>query len=227
MNVLSIIIPVLNEADHLFTCLHALQPLRRQNCELLVVDGGSADASAALATPLADRVLTAPKGRAVQMNAGARAAKGEILWFLHSDSLPPSQAVAAIRQALAGGDRHWGRFDVRLSSSRAPLRVVETLMNQRSRLTGIATGDQGIFVRRQVFEQVGGYPAIPLMEDIALSRTLKRIGRPVCLGQRLLTSSRRWEQQGVCSTILLMWRLRLAYFCGADPARLARIYYGG
>jgi len=163
----------------------------------------------------------------VQMNAGAQAARGDILWFLHGDSLPPPDAAAPIRAALAKPNRHWGRFDVRLSGNRLMLRIVETLMNHRSRLTGIATGDQGLFARRHAFAQVGGYPAIPLMEDIALSRALKRLSRPVCLRRRLLTSSRRWEQRGIWKTIFLMWRLRLAYFLGADPAKLARLYYGG
>lgn len=224
---ISIVIPVLNEAAVLPACLLALQPLRRQDGELIVVDGGSTDATVTIAKPLADRVLTTQKGRAVQMNAGARAACGDILWFLHGDSLPPPNAAVLIRSALAGSDHCWGRFDVQLSGNRPLLRVVETLMNHRSCLSGIATGDQGIFVRRAVFVQVGGYPAIPLMEDIALSRVLKRLGRPVCLHQCLLSSSRRWEQRGIWRTIFLMWRLRLAYFLGADPARLARIYYGG
>ncbi len=159
------------------------------------------------------------------MTAGARQAGGEILWFLHADSLPPPDAACLIRAALADPDRHWGRFDVRLSGRQPLLRAVETLMNRRSRLTGIATGDQGIFVRRALFERIGGYPPVALMEDIALSRLLKRHGWPVCLRQRLQTSSRRWERNGISRTILLMWRLRLAYFFGADPARLARIYY--
>ncbi len=227
MDLISIIIPVLNEAAALPACLQALQPPRRQACELIVVDGGSTDNTVAIAGPLADRVLATPTGRAVQMNAGAQAACGGILWFLHGDSLPPPAAAASIRAALAGSNQHWGRFDVRLSGNRPLLRIVETLMNHRSCLTGVATGDQGIFVRRSVFAQVGGYPAIPLMEDIALSHALKRISRPVCLHQRLLTSSRRWEQRGIWKTILLMWRLRLAYFLGTDPARLARLYYGG
>jgi rSAM/selenodomain-associated transferase 2 len=227
MDSISIIVPVLNEATALPSCLQALQPLRRQDCELLVVDGGSTDASVTIAHALADRVLQTPAGRAVQMNAGARAARGDILWFLHGDSLPPPDATMLIRAALAESNRCWGRFDARLSGNRPLLRIVETLMNRRSCLTSIATGDQGIFVRRWTFAQVGGYPAIPLMEDIALSRALKRLSRPVCLHRRLLTSSRRWEQQGIWKTIFLMWRLRLAYFLGADPARLARIYYGG
>jgi len=222
---IAIILPVLNEETQIAACLTLLQPLRGQECELIVVDGGSNDRTVTLAKPLADRVILGPKGRAAQMNAGARQASGDILWFLHADSLPPPAAAILIRAALAQPGRHWGRFDVRLSGRHPLLRVVETLMNLRSRLTGIPTGDQGIFVRRNLFERVGGYPAIALMEDIAFSRLLKIQGRPICLRQRLTTSSRRWEQDGILRTILLMWRLRLAYFFGADPERLARIYY--
>jgi len=222
---ISIIMPVLNEAETLGECLRDLQALRAQRCELIVADGGSRDRSAVLAAPLADRVVLAPKGRALQMNAGAEQAGGSILWFLHADSRPPPSAARLIREAMAVSGVGWGRFDVRLSGRRPSLRIVETMMNLRSRLSGIATGDQGIFVRRALFERIGGYPSIALMEDIALSRLLKRHGRPVCLRQRLQTSSRRWERDGVWRTILLMWRLRLAYFFGADPARLARMYY--
>jgi rSAM/selenodomain-associated transferase 2 len=226
MPVLSIIMPVLNEAAVLATVLHPLQVLRRRGCELIVVDGGSCDASTEIAISLADQVQTAPAGRAIQMNAGAQVAHGDILWFLHGDSLPPPDADRLIVKALHHPKRIWGRFNVRLSGDQPLLRMVETLMNWRSCFTGIATGDQGIFVRRAVFEQVGGYPVIPLMEDIALSRTLKRISRAACVQHRLVTSSRRWEQNGIFHTILLMWRLRLAYFLGDDPARLARMYYG-
>ncbi|HRF43503.1 MAG TPA: TIGR04283 family arsenosugar biosynthesis glycosyltransferase [Candidatus Competibacteraceae bacterium] len=222
---ISIILPVLNEEPHIVACLDALQRVRGQDCELVVTDGGSQDQTVALAKPLADQVITSPRGRAVQMNAGARQASGTILWFLHADSLPPPGAAGLIRTALSDPNRHWGRFDVKLSGCQPVLRIVETLMNHRSRLTGIATGDQGLFVRRALFEQVGGYPPIALMEDIALSRSLKCHSRPVCLRQRLETSSRRWERDGIAQTILLMWRLRLAYFLGADPGRLARSYY--
>ncbi|HRD67470.1 MAG TPA: TIGR04283 family arsenosugar biosynthesis glycosyltransferase [Candidatus Competibacter sp.] len=225
MSRISIILPVLNEQAGIVACLQALQPLRGQNCELIVVDGLSCDGTVALAKPLADRVIAGPKGRAAQMNAGARQASGDILWFLHADSLPPPDAGSSIRAALEKTDRCWGRFDVRLSGRQLSLRMVEFSMNRRSRWTGIATGDQGIFVRRSLFEQIGGYPPIALMEDIALSRLLKRYGWPVCLRQRLQTSSRRWERDGVARTILSMWGLRLAYFFGADPDKLARIYY--
>lgn len=222
---IAIIVPTLNEESQIVAGLQALQVWRGAECELIVADGGSVDQTVELAEPLADRVVIAPKGRAAQMNAGAASARSEILWFLHADSLPPDHAIALIQTTLADPNRDWGRFDVRLSGPHPALRIVETLMNRRSRLTGIATGDQGIFVRRTVFEQIGGYPPIALMEDIALSRLLKRHSPPVCLRRPLITSSRRWERGGVFRTIVLMWRLRLAYFFGADPDLLARIYY--
>lgn len=219
--------PVLNEAPLLARCLAPLQALRGRGCELIVADGGSQDGTPERAAPLADRVLVGARGRARQMNAGAAAARGAILWFLHGDSLSPAGADQLIQDALTRSGRVWGRFDVRLSGRRPALRMVETAMNLRSRLTGIATGDQGLFMYRDAFQEVGGYPDIPLMEDIALSGRLKRLSRPVCLGQRLVTSSRRWERDGVGRTVLLMWRLRLAYWLGADPGRLAKLYHGG
>lgn len=221
---LSIIIPVLNDAAALVHTLHDLQPLREAGGEIIVVDGGSEDHSPQVAAPLADRVLTSPRGRAVQMNAGAALARGEWLWFVHADSRIPDAVCQRVLRLPS--DARWGRFDVRLSGTLPMLRVVETLMNLRSRYTGIATGDQGIFVRRALFQSLGGYPAIPLMEDIALSKLLRRHAWPCCPRERLVTSSRRWEQRGVWRTIALMWRLRLGYFLGADPAHLARRYRG-
>lgn len=221
---LSIVVPTLNEAVALPVLLADLDRLCAPGDEIVVVDGGSSDGTPAIAAALADRVLHAAPGRASQMNAGAADARGDVLWFLHADSRVPADTRNAIAMALGSG-AEWGRFDVRLSGTRPLLRVVETLMNVRSRASGIATGDQGIFVRRSAFAAVGGFPPIALMEDIALSRALKRRGRPHCVTRpRLLTSSRRWEQRGVWRTILLMWRLRLAYALGADPARLARRY---
>ncbi len=222
---ISVIIPALNEADGIAAALLALQPLRARGHEVLVVDGGSTDATTARAVGLCDRLLQAPRGRARQMNAGARAAGGDVLWFLHADTLVPADADAVLLEALAR--RAWGRFDVRLSGPQPLLRVVEALMNLRSRITGIATGDQGLFVRRQVFERVGGFPDIPLMEDITLSRALRCHGAPACLRARLVTSSRRWERHGVLRTILLMWRLRFDYWRGVPPARLAARYRQG
>ncbi|MEW5756017.1 MAG: TIGR04283 family arsenosugar biosynthesis glycosyltransferase [Pseudomonadota bacterium] len=222
--VISIIIPVLNEAASIVEVLHSLSALRGRGHEVIVVDGGSQDDTMALSRPLADRVVQAPRGRALQMNAGAAAAQGEILLFLHADSYLPECADQLIIAAVGAKTKAWGRFDVRLSGGHYMFRIIETMMNWRSRLTGIATGDQGVFVTRRLFEAAGGFPAIPLMEDIAFSRALKKIARPICLKDRLRTSSRRWEQRGIWRTILLMWRMRLAYALGADPAVLAKAY---
>jgi rSAM/selenodomain-associated transferase 2 len=179
------------------------------------------------AVPHADRVLSAPRGRAAQMNAGAARARNEILLFLHADTRLPESADALIVEGLKRSRRGWGRFDVAISGRNPLLRVVAWLMNVRSRLTGIATGDQAIFVTRSLFTAAGSYPEIALMEDIALSRQLKRFGPPLCLRHRLIASGRRWEKHGVLRTILLMWRLRFAYWLGADPAKLAVRYDRG
>jgi len=221
---ISIIVPVLNEAPLIVQTLLALRPLRAAGHELIVVDGGSEDSTLTLSEPLADRMMTSLPGRARQMNAGARAASGEIFLFLHADTSLPEGADQLIIDALTLKGRSWGHFDVRLSGSSPLLRIVEYLMNVRSRLTSIATGDQTIFVQRDVFEAIGGFPDMDLMEDIALSKILKRHGRPLCLRQRVLTSSCRWETNGILRTVLLMWRLRLSYFLGSDPAHLARLY---
>lgn len=217
---LSIVIPVLEEAGRIGDCLQALAPLRRQGHEVIVVDGGSGDGTGALAAPLCDRVLTAPRGRAAQMNAGARSASGDALVFLHADTALPAGAEHAIREALR--THCWGRFDVAIESRHPLLALVAKAMNARSRLSGIATGDQAIFVRREAF---GGFPEIELMEDVAFSLEMaRRRARPACLGLRARTSARRWESRGVLRTILLMWRLRLMYRLGARPERLARLY---
>lgn len=223
MPTLSVILPILNEAPGIEAVLQALAPLRAGGAEVIVVDGGSADRSVELAAPWADRILTAPRGRASQMNAGAAVAEGGVLLFLHADTRLPPDADRLIARAIDGG-RHWGRFDVRIAGASAWLPVVAALMNLRSRLTGIATGDQAMFVARGRFEAVGGFPDIPLMEDIALSRALRRIARPACLEAQATTSGRRWERNGVWRTIGLMWWLRLRYTLGADPHRLAREY---
>jgi rSAM/selenodomain-associated transferase 2 len=186
---------------------------------VIVVDGGSDDGTAQRAQALADRVLEAPRGRALQMNAGARAAGGDVLVFLHADTRLPESAEADIFSALE--NRLWGRFDVKIEGAHPLLPVVAAAMNLRSRLTGIATGDQAIFARRSAF---GGFPEIPLMEDVAFSNAMRRAGPPACLRSRVVTSGRRWESRGVLRTILLMWRLRWMYFCGGSPERLARIY---
>jgi rSAM/selenodomain-associated transferase 2 len=220
---LSIIVPALDEAGGIGAALAALQPLRARGAELIVVDGGSRDGTATLAAAHADAVLVAPRGRARQMNAGAAAAHGDILLFLHADTRLPERADALIIRALAAGSA-WGRFDVIIEGRPAMLKVVAWMMNQRSRRTGIATGDQAIFVRRSVFDSLGGFPDQPLMEDIELSRRLGRIGRPACLRERVTTSGRRWEARGMWRTIFLMWRLRWRYWRGESPAVLAKAY---
>jgi len=220
---LSIVMPALNEAAGIVELLGALQPLRERGHELIVVDGGSTDATAALAAPHADAVLCAPRGRASQMNAGAAAARHALLLFLHADTRLPLQADTLVQEALAGA-RMWGRFDVHIEGSPFMLRVVAALMNLRSRWSGIATGDQAMFVTREAFERVGGFPLQPLMEDIELSRRLKRLGPPACLRAKVRTSGRRWERHGFWRTVFLMWRLRWRYWRGEPAARLAEAY---
>ncbi|WP_444985014.1 TIGR04283 family arsenosugar biosynthesis glycosyltransferase [Halomonas mongoliensis] len=220
---LSLIIPVLDEATTIETTLGSLQPLRARGVEVVVVDGGSRDGTAALAAPLCSRVVEATRGRARQMNAGAAVAGGEALLFLHADTRLPAEADRLIEAALAGGHR-WGRFAIRLEGRHPLLPVIATAMNLRSRLTGIATGDQALFMTREAFETVGGFPDQPLMEDIAMSRRLKRLSPPACLREKVTSSGRRWEQNGAWATILLMWRLRFRYWRGASPEKLAREY---
>ena len=220
---LSIVVPVLDEAATLVSRLQALAPFRQRGAEVIVVDGGSQDGTAGLAVPWADRVLRAPRGRAAQMNAGADAARGRVLLFLHADTTLPPQADRAIEQAMATGAR-WGRFDVRIEGRHRLLPMVAALMNVRSRWSGLATGDQALFVERRLFLAAGGFAALPLMEDLDLSRRLRRIAPPACLRERVQTAGRRWDRQGLWRTIGLMWRLRAAWALGADPAELARRY---
>lgn len=223
---LSVIVPVRDEAPVVAAALSRLAPLRARGCELIVVDGGSADGTAELAAPHADRLILAPPGRALQMNAGAALARAPVLLFLHADCELPVQADRLILDGLQRTGRGWGRFDVAIAGRHPLLPVFAWFMNRRSRLTGICTGDQGLFVRRDLFEACGGYAPIRLMEDIDLTRRLKRRGPPLALRQRIVASGRRWERRGALATMLLMWRLRLAYFAGADPARLAVLYDG-
>ena len=221
---LSVIIPVLNEAAGIRSQLEALQFLRAKGATVSVVDGGSEDSTVDQASPLVDLVTHSPRGRAVQMNAGARASSSEVLLFLHADTTLPCSAFERIHEVIRCG-AIWGRFDVRIDGAHPLLRIIERMMNWRSRLSGIATGDQAIFVRREVFEQIGGYPELSLMEDIILSKKLERIAPPACLRECVVTSGRRWESHGVMRTILLMWRLRIGFFFGADPDKLA-VRYG-
>lgn len=220
---LSIVMPALDEAAGIEATLHALQPLRARGVEVVLVDGGSSDGTAERAAQGVDTVVAAPRGRALQMNAGAAAARSDVLLFLHADTRLPPLADVQVLQALATG-ACWGRFDVRIEGRPWMLRVVGALMNLRSRCSGIATGDQAIFVTRAAFDRVGGFPVQPLMEDIEISRRLKRLGRPACLRSCVHTSGRRWEQRGVWRTVVLMWRLRWRYWRGESPARLAEAY---
>ena len=221
---LSIIIPVFNEAANIVSALEALARLRERGAEIIVVDGGSADNTVRLATPLADRVITSARGRATQMNAGAASARGDVFLFLHADTRLPADADRLILDGLAQSRRAWGRFDVTIEGRRPLFPLIAASMNARSRLTGITTGDQAMFVTREAFATAGGFPDIALMEDLEFARHLKRASRPLSLRARVTTSGRRWETRGVLHTIVLMWRLRLAYFFGADPKWLRRRY---
>jgi rSAM/selenodomain-associated transferase 2 len=224
MSKLSIIMPVLDEGEGIARMLDGLADLRSLGVEVVVVDGGSRDATIQRARLRADRVISAPRGRALQMNAGAARASGDVLLFLHADTRLPADADHVVLNGLERSSRAWGRFDVRIEGGHPLLPVVAWFMGMRSRITGIATGDQAIFVRRDAFHAAGGFPAIPLMEDIALCKRLRRVTRPLCLRQCVVTSGRRWEKNGVLFTIFLMWRLRLAFFLGADPKGLAHRY---
>jgi rSAM/selenodomain-associated transferase 2 len=218
----SVIVPALDE-EH---ALEATVAAARQPglLEIIVVDGGSRDRTVEVARTCADRVLRGERGRASQMNTGAAAARGDVLLFLHADTRLPPGCHQAITHALMDEGVVGGRFDLRLDASGLPYRIIERMVSVRSRLTHVATGDQAIFARRSVFERLGGYPPLPLMEDIAFSRALKRAGRIACLRAPVVTSARRWQRHGVARTVLLMWLLRLAYYAGVSPARLARAY---
>jgi len=218
-----IIVPVLNESAVLSQQLNKLDVLRAMGAQVLLVDGGSNDRTVQLARDAGFDVLESVRGRARQMNAGARAATSDLLVFLHVDTDLPSGALQQIENHL-NSKTGWGRFDVRIAGRSPWLRVISFCMNWRSRLTGISTGDQTFFMTRQIFDSVGGFPEQPLMEDIEMSKRLKRLGPPVCLADRVVTSGRRWEQNGVWKTILLMWRLRWAYWRGVPASELARLY---
>jgi len=219
----SIIIPVLNDEQNLSHVLQVLQPFRESDHEIIVVDGGSTDNSLMFAQQAADVAIVSKPGRALQMNSGASVATGDVYLFLHADTNLPDDALQLL-SALDDRQPLWGRFDVRLSSDRTIFRLIEWLMNLRSRLTSIATGDQAIFVDADLFDHVGGFPEIALMEDIAMSQLLKKHINPVCLKSKVTTSSRRWETNGIVSTVFLMWKLRLYYFFGVSPERLSQLY---
>lgn len=220
---LSIIMPVLNEAASIHAALEPLRtPNAAQHIEIIVVDGGSSDDSVHIARPLADRVFNSPAGRATQMNQGAQQASAPVLLFLHADTRLPEGAIEQIARALT--THTWGRFDIQLNGRSGWLPVVSWMMNKRSRLTGIATGDQGFFVRACTFKAIGGFPEQPLMEDIELSKRLRRISRPACLTAKVISSGRRWDQHGAWKTICLMWRLRYRYWRGVSAIQLAKEY---
>ena len=222
---LSIIIPVLNEASIIEPALQALQDFRTRPIEIIVVDGGSDDSSCSIAPGLADRCLRTGRGRAHQMNKGAIIASGKYLLFLHIDTRLEMSAVQ-LDELFIKETAPWGFFCIRLSGKHPLLRIIEYAMNVRSRLTSIATGDQCLYVRSDLFLEVGGFPEIELMEDIALCKILRKKSRPGVLAQNVVTSSRRWEQRGIIRTVCLMWCLRLAYFLGVRPDRLVKSYYG-
>jgi len=219
---ISIIIPVLNEEDSIKPLLQQLQKIRQQGHEVIVVDGGSTDKTVSLSELLADKVITSSAGRAIQMNKGASHSKNEILWFLHADTLIPEGAIKHIQHALK--NRLWGRFNIHLSGKNILFRIIGTMMNLRSCLSGIVTGDQGIFIDKLLFNQTGGFPNIPLMEDIAISKNLKKFSRPACVKEKLITSSRRWEKNGILSTVFLMWKLRFLFWLGVSANKIALQY---
>ncbi|HEY8037780.1 MAG TPA: TIGR04283 family arsenosugar biosynthesis glycosyltransferase [Methylobacter sp.] len=222
----SIIIPTLNEEKTIASCLLPLQSLR-SNCEIIMVDATENQPTNSYPhTHLADKIISSAKGRARQMNIGASHANGDILIFLHADTYLPENPLQLIEQHISNG-KQWGRFDIQLSGSHFMLNIIASMMNLRSRLTGIATGDQVIFATKKAFAAVGHYPDIALMEDIALSKALKKISPPVCINAKVTSSGRRWERYGIYRTILLMWSLRLRYFFGADPQLLAALYSRG
>ncbi len=222
----SIIIPTLNESKSIEESLRPLQSLRKQGFEIIVVDGGSADGTKSLAAPLVDQLVQGPKGRSRQMNAGSVYAKGQWLLFLHADTQLPSD-IQSWKISIDQSQLLWGFFRIRLCGHSIMFRIIEKAVNLRSCLTKVATGDQCIFVRKSVFNSVGLFPEIPLMEDVAISKCLRSLSEPLVYRSKATTSSRRWEENGILNTILLMWSLRLAYFFGVDPQRLHRFYYGG
>ena len=220
---ISVVVPVLNEERNLSRLTASMRSVIEQGHEVIIVDGGSTDNTLSLAYEISDKVVVSKKGRAIQMNSGASVASGDIILFLHADTCLPDDVSEIISKAFVDNG-FWGGFDVRLSNNKLVYRLIEYMMNTRSRLTSIVTGDQAIFVEKNLFEKIGGFPEIALMEDVEISRRLKNISRPVRLKHNVVTSSRRWERNGVASTILLMWKLRLFYFFGVSPEKLSQMY---
>lgn len=225
MKQLSIIIPVLNEQDGVVERLSELQSLRNSGCEIVLVDGGSTDKTLALSAPLVDKSLTSESGRAVQMNTGASVAKFDVFLFLHIDTTLPSEANTLIANCAANHKQAWGWFNLGFDNSALLFRVISSSMNMRASLTKVCTGDQTLFVTRDLFEAIGGFPNIQLMEDVAICKKLRKLRRPAIIKSSVCSSARRWESNGVVKTVLFMWWLRLLYFMGAKPANLAKRYY--
>ena len=221
---ISIIIPCLNEEESILQTLMPLQTMREHGHEVIISDGGSTDKTCELALPYVDTLIASPKGRAQQMNTGALQANGDVFWFLHADTIAPENADQYINQVIKYNHSIWGRFNVHLSGQKFQFRIIEFLMNLRSCLTGISTGDQGIFVLRSYFKELNGYKNISLMEDVEISKRLKKIKKPACIKHKITTSSRRWEKHGILRTIFLMWKLRMAYYLGASEDKLASQY---
>lgn len=220
---ISIIVPVLNEAADIQNTLCNLRHACNADDQIIVVDGGSSDDTCTLAEALCNQVVVSEKGRARQLNAGAAVAVHSILWFVHADTAVPANSASIVARALKNTPS-WGRFNVKFTSPKAAFSVIAFFINWRSRLTGVATGDQAIFISRELFDSVNGFPDLPLMEDVDISKALKRHQPPVCLKERVTTSSRRWEKNGVLRTVLLMWKLRLLHFLGVPASRLAEQY---
>lgn len=223
MTSIAIIVPILNEAENLAALIDQLSVLKQSGAELVLVDGGSTDNSQQILMASKLETISAARGRSWQMNAGVLYSDADILLFLHADTALPANALALIEQAISEG-ADWGRFDVRISGVHPMLKIIAFMMNWRSRLTAIATGDQAIFMSRAIFNNVGGFAEQPLMEDIEISKHLKKISRPKCLPQKVTTSGRRWQKNGIWKTILLMWRLRFAYWRGVSASKLAAYY---
>jgi len=225
MSLISIIIPTLNESESIEKTLNSLHTTLKEGNELIIVDGGSNDDTILKCKNYTDKVYTATKGRAIQMNVGADKSTNDILLFLHADTLMPQNFSAENLTALATITNEWGFFKVKFTSHHLLLRLVSTLMNTRSCLTRIATGDQAIFIKKELFKKIGGYKEIPLMEDIELSISLKKYSKPYCVKEFVMTSSRKWESNGIIKTIILMWKIRFLYFFGVSPQKLVNIYY--
>lgn len=223
LNKISIIIPCLNEEENILETLLPLQKSRQRGHEIILCDGGSTDSTITLSTPYVDKIITSNKGRAIQMNNGAASATGNIFCFLHADTIATENIDSLIISALHS-NKLWGRFNIRLNNNKWPFRIIESLINIRSCISGIASGDQGIFIHSSVFNKLDGFKNQPLMEDIELSKRLKKITRPACIKDTLITSSRRWEKHGIIQTVILMWTLRLKYFLGTPVEKLHTRY---